>query len=250
MTKPILGIGRPADYSTHGHLIDGLFDRATLVIGGYFALVVLALCGFLILYRARPGRRAHYTHGDGLFPLASTVALALSVFVLIDLHMVGRAFADLRDLIWKQPTGPRVLRVEIMPQQWAWNIRYPGADGRFGTDDDVVTLSRLVVPVHTKVAIQLRAKDVIHSLYLPHFRVKQDAIPGRITRTWFEATRTGRFEIACAQMCGWAHYKMRGELRVVTQEEFDAWYKDSIEVARAGYQRADKEAHWAWEWMP
>ena len=87
------------------------------------------------------------------------------------------------------------------------------------TPDDVVTLNDMRIPVGRPVMINLKSKDVIHSFYVPNFRIKHDANPGYVTRMWFEAKSSGKFEIACSQMCGWAHYKMKGDLTVLPQKE-------------------------------
>jgi cytochrome c oxidase subunit 2 len=98
------------------------------------------------------------------------------------------------------------------------------------------------------VLLQLASTDVIHSFYLPNFRVKSDAVPGMINRLWFEAKETGQFEIGCAQHCGVNHYKMRAVLTVLSAEAYKAWAAESsIRSARA-FDPKDEEAHWGWEW--
>src|SRR5262249_32620000 len=157
--------------------------------------VCAALGYFVVRYRARAGRRAAHDHGDGRGSLGVTLALAATVFLSVDLNLVRRAHADLSDAFWAFPAGADAVRVDVLAQQWAWHVRYPGPDGRFGTDDDVTTLNDLRLPVDTPIVVQLKAKDVIHSFYLPNLRVKQDAIPGEVTRTWFQSRKTGRYEI-------------------------------------------------------
>ena len=137
--------------------------------------------------------------------------------------------------------------IEVTAQQFMWNVRYPGPDGVFGrTDprlvddttnplgivksdpagkDDVVTLNEITVPFGRAVHVLLRSKDVIHSFFLPNFRVKQDAVPGMTPEVVFFPTRTGTFELACAELCGLAHYRMRGTFNVVPQKEFAEWLR-------------------------
>ncbi len=140
------------------------------------------------------------------------------------------------------------ISIEITAQQFAWNIRYPGIDGRFGrtdpkliddsignyvgvdaTDpagrDDIVTQNIMAVPINRSVRIILRSKDVTHSFFVPQLRVKQDAVPGLSIPVHFTATRTGDYEIACAELCGMQHYTMRSRLQVVSEPEFEAWLK-------------------------
>jgi cytochrome c oxidase subunit 2 len=139
--------------------------------------------------------------------------------------------------------------VQVLAEQFAWNIRYAGADGKFGRTkptlyaynnpmgldeedpaalDDIVTLSRIVLPVNRPVHIRLGSKDVLHSFFLPNHRVKQDAVPGMTISLWFVPTETGEYELACAELCGSGHYTMRGLVGVVTEEEFDEWMKNEI----------------------
>jgi cytochrome c oxidase subunit 2 len=132
-----------------------------------------------------------------------------------------------------------------------WNVRYPGRDGKFGRTaaklvddttnplgmdrsdadgkDDIVTLNEISVPFGRAVRIRLRSKDVIHSFFLPNFRVKQDAVPGMTPEVVFFPTKKGTFEIACAELCGLAHYRMRGFFNVVSPQEYDQWLRKQQE---------------------
>ena len=134
--------------------------------------------------------------------------------------------------------------VRVVAEQFAWNVHYPGADGRFGrTDirflgpgnplaldrsdpagkDDITTINQLNLPVGKPVIVHLSSKDMIHSFALPQMRVKQDAIPGIPQPVWFTPTETGAWEIVCSQLCGLGHYRMRGFYTVQTQAEYEAW---------------------------
>jgi cytochrome c oxidase subunit II len=134
--------------------------------------------------------------------------------------------------------------VEITAEQFAWNVRYPGNDGRFGrTDisllslnnplgldrndpaasDDILLIGELHLPLNRPARIRLRSKDVLHSFFLPVQRVKQDVVPGMTVESWFVPTESGDYEIACAELCGFGHYQMRGFLRVESPEAFEAF---------------------------
>jgi cytochrome c oxidase subunit 2 len=134
--------------------------------------------------------------------------------------------------------------MRVVAQQFAWNIHYPGVDGIFGkvdpklmdssnplgldlndphAKDDVTTINQLHIPVNTPVSVMLSSKDVIHSFGIPVMRVKNDAIPGYNVPVWFQATQEGEFEIACAQLCGLGHYRMRGFFVVESKDKFNAW---------------------------
>ncbi|HEV8325358.1 MAG TPA: cytochrome C oxidase subunit II, partial [Myxococcota bacterium] len=132
--------------------------------------------------------------------------------------------------------------------QWAWDARYPGPDGKFNTKDDIVTLNDIRVPVNTPVVFELASVDVIHSFYLPNFRVKNDAMPGMINHLWFTSKETGIFEIACAQHCGVNHYKMRALLHVLPRDGYDRWAAEASANSARAFDEADTSAHWGWEW--
>ncbi len=151
-------------------------------------------------------------------------------------------------MFWQFPDSEDALRVEVNGQQWAWNFRMAGPDKTFGTADDIVTIGDLTVPTGRDVMLKMTSKDVIHSLWLPNLRVKKDLIPGNTTRTWFHATETGEFDIACAQHCGTHHYKMRGQLNIVTPEEFKAWGDEMSELAKRSHDPDDPGANWGWPW--
>jgi cytochrome c oxidase subunit 2 len=145
------------------------------------------------------------------------------------------------------PAESRATVVRVVAEQFAWNVHYPGADGVFGrTDirlvgpdnplgldrdepvgqDDVVVNGRLNLPVGKPVLIFLSSKDVIHSFALPQMRVKQDAVPGIVAPVWFTPTMTGQWDIACSQLCGLGHYRMKGVYQIQAQADFDAWLKE------------------------
>jgi cytochrome c oxidase subunit 2 len=104
-------------------------------------------------------------------------------------------------------------------------VTYPGPDGKFGTEDDKTFDNEIHVPVGKPVALILKAQDVIHSLYMPNLRFKQDAVPGREISAWFEANKPGKYEMPCAELCGFGHSGMRGWLFVHTPEEYAKWVK-------------------------
>ena len=121
---------------------------------------------------------------------------------------------------------PTDLTVQITGKQFAWDVVYPGPDGKFGTADDRAFLDELHVPVGKPVHVVLKAKDVIHSFFLPNFRLKQDMVPGRTIEGWFEATKPGKYELPCAELCGFGHSGMKGWVHVHTPEEYQKWVKE------------------------
>jgi cytochrome c oxidase subunit 2 len=237
------------DVSRDGYRAEALFWYTTLMCVIAFTLVTFALVYSSWKYRARPGVKALYTHGTDRKSFLVTGILAALVFVTIDMNLVRVSQADVKEYTYNWPVSPDTVKIEVMPQQWAWNIRYAGPDGVFNTADDVVTLNEMRVPVGRPVMLNLKAKDVIHSFYIPNFRLKQDANPGYVTRTWFQAVQPGNFEIACSQMCGWAHYQMKGDLIVQPEADFARWMKEAEGDAKRRFDPADKEQLWGWEWV-
>jgi cytochrome c oxidase subunit 2 len=233
----------PKDISAHGSSVDFLFYLVFYITGVVFVLVAGLLIYFLIRYRSREGRKVAYIHGHGPLEVIWTVIPAIILVVLLVLSQ--RTWATLR----YPGSSPRdAVRIEVTGEQFAWNIRYPGADGQFGrldlnlvaTDnplgldpadpagaDDVITLNQLHIPVGKPIRVTLTSKDVIHSFFLPYVRIKQDAVPGMRTEVWFEVTQADQIEIACAELCGLGHYRMRGFVTVESPEEFEAWLQET-----------------------
>jgi len=118
------------------------------------------------------------------------------------------------------------LVIQVTGKQFNWEIVYPGPDGRLGTVDDLQMENELHVPVGKVVRVALKSKDVIHSFFLPNLRLKQDAVPGREIVAWFEATKPGKYEMPCAELCGFGHSGMGGWLYVHTAEEYENWVKE------------------------
>ena len=240
--------GFPADISLHGHRIDDLFYLTTYLTGIAFILVVAALVYFLIRYRQREGHTAYYTHGENRGALTFHLVLGALVFIMDVAVIYNEFFAW--DALWAHPPAQEdAFVVRVVSERFAWNVHYPGDDGVFGAtdpalfaednligldewdpnaEDDLVTINNLHVPVNQPVLVELVSKDVLHSFFLPNLRVKQDVVPGLTTKIWFEATQTGNFEIACAELCGLGHYRMRGFLTVDTPEGLEAWIEEEM----------------------
>ncbi len=231
----------PPDVSATGYVVDRLFWFALGLTGAAF-LAVAAVLGFcLVRYRQTPGRKAFYTHGESRPARWLTIALACFIFLVMDVNLAVHDDAAWQ-LAWGNPPHLKEpLRVEIMPEQFAWNIRYAGKDGLFRTADDVTTINQLHVPVGRAVAVQLSSKDVIHSFFLPNLRIKMDAVPGMVTALYFQPMRLGAYEIACAEHCGFGHYRMRGFLTILKPDEFERWLSDQA-------RENPPDLSWGWDW--
>ncbi len=238
----------PPTATTGGEKVDSLLNfifGLTLVV---FVLTQTVYIVYLVRYRKRPGHKAHYSHGNNTLELIWT-AIPTAIFLLL---------AVWSNHVWFQLTesGPPkdAISIDIVSYQFGWDMRYPGTDGKLGAADvkkislenkfglveedpasaDDFTSNELVIPVGKPVHVLLRSRDVIHSFYVPAFRLYQDAVPGRTIKwVWFETTRTGNFELACSQLCGTGHYNMKAKIRVVPQEEYDKWFSEKAAKAQS-----------------
>lgn len=209
----------PENVSTYGQDIDFLFHLIYYITGGVFVLVAAAMIGFLIVYRHREGRRARYIHGNTTVEIVWTVVPTVILVILTVMSLQAWA--------WIKMQVPETdLKIEIMAKQFNWIVTYPGPDGKFGTDDDKTFDNEIHVPVGKPVTLLMKSKDVIHSVFLPHLRFKQDVVPGRAIEGWFEATKPGKYEMPCAELCGFGHSGMRGWLYVHTPAEYQKWVKE------------------------
>ncbi|MCS7155227.1 MAG: cytochrome c oxidase subunit II [Bacteroidota bacterium] len=234
--------------SEHGAAMDRLFTVTLIVTGVVFVLVHTLLAYFVWRFRGSPERRAEHIREHRGLEIAWTVIPAVILTALI--VSGGRLWLQIH-----RTPPPEAFQVEVWGEQFKWGFRYPGADGRFGrtdprliSDDNPFGIDledpasrddiffpagqgELYLPVGRPVVVYLRAKDVLHSFFVPHLRVKQDAVPGMTTRFLFTATRTGDFEIACAELCGLGHYTMRGLLTIASEEELTRWLAEQPTVA-------------------
>ena len=131
--------------------------------------------------------------------------------------------------------------VEVVGRQFEWRIRYPGRDDTLGTADDLFVVNDLHVPIDEDFLVQLKSMDVLHSFFLPNLRIKQDAVPGMKQPVWFKATEAGTYDIVCAEVCGWGHYKMKGRVTVESRADFERWL-DRVESEQEATQRGPEDA--------
>lgn len=237
----------PAAASSDAPLLDAVLMSVhvhmLIIFIAWLALFVYALVRFRRGANPEPRREGV----RGIWP-----ALAIGAVMIGDVVILfGLALPAWSARQQPPPAGANPVEVRVAAEQFAWNIHYPGPDGVFGrtgqafvsasnpvgidrddpaAKDDIGLLNVLMLPVYRTVVVQLTSRDVIHSFTLNEMRVKQDANPGMAVRVWFTPTHTGNWEIACSQLCGLGHYRMRGEYRVVTPDEWKRWQAD--EVAR------------------
>jgi cytochrome c oxidase subunit 2 len=230
----------PIQASAHASQLDTI----TVLVHGLMAVLLVGWGGFfiytLVRFRAARNPRASYAGASGRGATWVEIGVVAAELVLLVGFAIPAWATRVRDL----PPANAATVVRVVAEQFAWNVHYPGADGQFGRTsvtlidpgnplgldrqspyaaDDVVTINQLALPVDRPAIVQLSARDMIHSFGVPAMRVKQDAIPGMMIPVWFTPTVTGDFDIACSQLCGLGHYRMRGVVRVMAASEFQSW---------------------------
>lgn len=212
------------------------------ITGVVFAAVILFMAYCVWRFRHRPGHKAEFDPENRRLEVGLTVVTAIGVGAMLAPGLI----------VWKQfVTVPNeATEVEVFAQQWTWSFRLPGEDGRLGTadaqlvaagnplginphdrfaqDDIIIPAGSLYLPVDRPVKMMLRSIDVLHDFYVPEFRAKMDMVPGMVTYFWFTPTRTGEFEILCAELCGIGHAYMRGSVQVVDEAEYEDWLKEQL----------------------
>jgi cytochrome c oxidase subunit 2 len=226
----------PENVSTYGRDIDWLFHLIYWITGITAILVFATMVVFLVMYKDRPGRRARYTHGNTTLEIVWTVVPSLILVLLTFLSVP--AWSKIK----MAAPPPSDFVVQVTAKQFNWQITYPGADGKFGTADDKTLLDEMHVPVNKVVHVHLRSQDVIHSFFVPQFRMKQDAVPGREITQWFEATKPGKYELPCAELCGFGHSGMKGWIYVHTADDYKKWAAESLTAEAAPAAAEDKKA--------
>jgi cytochrome c oxidase subunit 2 len=227
----------PDAISEHAPALDRQFMITIIVVGLAFAAAQIGLGWMVWKYRdtGKAGDRALYSHGSNRLEVLWTVITAV---VFITLGVMGQSvWASLR--LYDAPPGS--YQVSVVAQQFQWNFHYPGRDGKFGrteptliddsalnfvgldssdaaSADDAVTAA-LAIPVNRPVELRLRSKDVIHNFWVPQLRFKQDLVPGMEIKVHFTANRVGKYELACAELCGQLHFKMRSYMLVLPEDE-------------------------------
>lgn len=214
----------PETVSTYGPAIDQMYYVILVITGVIFFITEGVLIAFLFKYRHKEGRKAAYIHGSTKAEVVWTVGTFLIVLA------IALASKSSWDLVKNPANFPAdAMQVVVTAKQFEWNVTYPGADGRIGTADDLTSRNQLHVPVNQAVWVNLRAEDVIHSFFIPSFRLKQDAVPGKEIPVWFEATKMGEYPLGCAELCGLGHYRMRGTVFVHSEAEFQSWAASQAE---------------------
>ncbi|MCO6457495.1 MAG: cytochrome c oxidase subunit II [Pirellulaceae bacterium] len=226
----------PLNANSHGGIIDSLFLFILGLTGVIFVGTGVALFWFMWKYDEQRNREpVKFSHGSHTLEVVWSILPAATLVFIAIFQMDAWANAKMKrplvspgadgvegtlDDIFQPPL------VEVVGRQFEWRIRYAGKDGVIGTEDDVHTVNTLFLPVNEEIVIEVTSMDVLHSFFLPNMRVKQDLVPGMKQLVWFKPVKTGVFDLVCAELCGWGHYKMRGRMIVGTRAEFDEWLED------------------------
>jgi cytochrome c oxidase subunit 2 len=227
----------PAAFSEHAGAIDAQFIRTAYVVAFAFIASQLALAYAVVKFGSKGKERAIYSHGNNKLEAVWTIVTAL---IFITVGILGQ-------VVWYnlhiKDAAPGSTQIDVVGQQFQWNFHYPGKDGIMGKTDarfiddgalnfvgidpgdetakDDIQMSTLVIPINRPVALRLRSKDVIHDLFIPGLRIKQDAVPGMNVSMHFTATKAGKYEIACAELCGSLHYNMKTFMLALSPEDYD-----------------------------
>jgi len=250
-------MGLPEAASSYAGRIDSLLSILHVVMIAMFVIWGVYFVYCLVVYRDRDGRTAAYhTEGERASFLPDGLVLAFELWLILVFGIP--LWAQVKE---ETPPPADALQVHVVAQQFAWNFHYPGPDGKFGrrsvalvtasnaigldesdpaARDDWTTINVLHVPVDRPVILDMTSKDVIHSFQVANFRNKQDVVPGMKTMYWFQATKVGKFEIGCAQLCGIGHTQMRGDIYVDTPEDYESWAREKLDERLAESGRAPR----------
>jgi cytochrome c oxidase subunit 2 len=204
--------------ANYGEEVDRLYRTIFVMVTLAFVLTELTLIFCCIHFRNRPGRKAGYSHGSTAAELCWSVIPGV---ILIWLALTQNKAWQQAKIDFPDESDPSVVVVQVFAEQFQWNFRYPGPDGTFATGDDVVSTNQLYVPINRDILLKMSAKDVIHSFFLPHARVKQDVVPGMMTKVWFSIKKHAVYDVGDIE---------KQEIKFVTPQELA-----EMKVAWGGY---------------
>lgn len=216
--------------STYAGDIDFLFDLIFWLVGFWFLLSEGIFFWLIFRFRKKPGVAGQHVTGERKEEKRWITWPHMAVLVC-DLFIIYFAVTVWVDI--KQDLPPAQETVRIVSQQWAWTFVHPGPDGKLDTPDDVTKMNELHVKTGTLYHYLLESRDVLHDFSVPVFRLKQDSVPGRIITGWFEPTKTGEWDIQCAEICGVGHALMGARIFIETPEEHAAWLAEHGAVSVA-----------------
>ena len=214
----------PVEASAQAADIDWMWNLEVVAMSFLFALIVVPLAYSLIVFRRRKGDTTDAEHMEG----NTQLEIAWTIVPLF--IVMAYAYLGAINLAATQRADPEAMVVKVTGLQWAWTFEYEPVNGLAVVSDE------LHVPVGKQVLLRMTSNDVIHSFWVPEFRVKQDLVPGRITELRITPTLEGNYKVRCAELCGTSHYSMEKPVIVSSQEEFDAWMTEQLALAEEASQ--------------
>ena len=216
--------------STYAWEIDYLFTLVFVLVGFWFLACEGMFFWLIWRFRAKDGERAQHITGDEKH-LHRWISIPHMLVLVCDIFILGAAVKVWYDIKQDLPPAEKVVRV--VGQQWTWTFVHPGPDGALDTADDIYKVNELHLQKDVLYHYKLEATDVLHDFSVPVFRLKQDAIPGRVITGWFEPTLEGEFDIQCAEICGIGHGLMAARVFVTGADEHAAWMDSETPLALA-----------------
>lgn len=218
---PKYNIWLPRDVSEHGRTIDGLFMFILWLTGIAFVATEVVLFYFAWKYDERHNTKpVKFSHGSHSLEVVWTILPAVTLLFIAIYQMDAWAAAKMR------PPAIDVM-CEVTGRQFNWDFRYPGPDKKLHTADDIIRNDgNLYLPYGEEVLLNITSADVLHSFFLPNLRLKQDVVPGMKQQMWFKARSGGSFDIVCAELCGWGHYKMKGRIHLLSHDDYEKKLKE------------------------
>ncbi len=210
--------------STYARDVDGLIYLIAVLVGVWFILCEGIFFYFIFKFRAKEGVKAEYITGYEERE-ARWIHWPHYIVLVCDVFIIVGAVTVWYDIKQNLPENPYAT-VRIVGQQWAWSFVHPGPDRKLDTADDIKTVDTLHIEANKVYHYKLEARDVMHSFSVPVFRLKQDAVPGRVITGWFEANRSGEYDIQCAEICGIGHGVMAGRISIESPEDHVAWMEE------------------------
>ncbi len=216
----------PENASSYGHEVDFIFWLITSVVA-VASLIVIVLILYPLLTRKRNySKEQRYFKGENSKQLR-WVILGVVLLAIADFSFLAKEGSTWTKI--EETLPPQDLHIAVVGRQWMWEFIYPGPDGKLHTADDVKQFNRMVIPVNATVHMDIQSYDVIHSVFIPNARFKQDALPGRSITRWIKMTKEGKYPLSCAEICGIGHSNMKAVVEVVSAEKFkeitNKWYK-------------------------
>ena len=207
----------PVEASAQSIPIDWLFDLEIKLISFFFALIMVPLVYSLVVFRRKEGDESDAFHIEGNTPLELTWT-AIPLIIVIALGIIG---AD--NLRQVRTVDPQALEIKVVAFQWGWRFEYPQG----------FSSNKLLLPINRQVVLKMESQDVLHSFWVPEFRVKQDVVPGRIEEYRITPIRIGDYKVRCAEICGASHSYMEAPVNVISQANYDTWLTEQTAIAQA-----------------